>query len=273
MKYHYTYRITNIKLNKHYYGSRTSSITPSEDIGYIYFSSSTDKDFIKDQKENPDDYKYKVIRIFEDRKDALELEVKLHEKFEVGANINFYNKGKQTSSGFSFSGRHHSEETKRKAKINTKIYWENLNEDEHKVRCLATSEGKKKSFQNEENYLKHMVHMENCGLFDIAGEKNGFYGKKHSKEKKEEMVNNRRNNNGGEYHPNGNVTAKRFLYISPEGEEFEVFNSSKKFCEEHKINVNLFQKYPNQIIKKSNMWNSRTTEQTKNSVGWIRIEL
>lgn len=55
---HYVYRITNIKLNKHYYGTRTSkNKTPEEDIGYIYFSSSSDKEFLKDQKDNPLNYK------------------------------------------------------------------------------------------------------------------------------------------------------------------------------------------------------------------------
>ena len=53
MKFHYTYRITNIILNLHYYGTRTSTNrTPFEDIGIYYFSSSTDKGFIIDQKTN-----------------------------------------------------------------------------------------------------------------------------------------------------------------------------------------------------------------------------
>ncbi len=51
-KYHYVYRITNTVLRKHYYGSRTSKIRPNLDLGVIYFSSSTDKNFLKDQKLN-----------------------------------------------------------------------------------------------------------------------------------------------------------------------------------------------------------------------------
>ena len=49
IKYHYVYRITNTTLNKHYYGSRTSQIEPAKDLGHKYFSSSFDKEFIKDQ--------------------------------------------------------------------------------------------------------------------------------------------------------------------------------------------------------------------------------
>ena len=65
MQYHYTYRITNILLKLHYYGVRTSKdILPKKDLGIKYFSSSTNKEFIKDQKSNPQNYKYKIIRIY-----------------------------------------------------------------------------------------------------------------------------------------------------------------------------------------------------------------
>jgi len=63
MEDHYVYRITNTKLNRHYYGVRTSRIKPKLDLGIKYFSSSTDKHFIKDQKENPANYKYKIVQI------------------------------------------------------------------------------------------------------------------------------------------------------------------------------------------------------------------
>lgn len=102
--YHYTYRITNTRLNKHYYGKRSSKILPKEDLGIKYFSSSKDKDFIKDQKSNPEDYKYKVIYIFDTPEKAINLEIKLHNKFDVGVNIDFYNKAKQTSSKFTTNG-------------------------------------------------------------------------------------------------------------------------------------------------------------------------
>jgi len=94
-KYHYTYRITNKILNKHYYGIRSSDDLPKEDLGTNYFSSSTDEEFIEDQKQNPSHYKYKIVRISKTRKEALELEVFLHEKFNVSNNDNFYNRAKQ----------------------------------------------------------------------------------------------------------------------------------------------------------------------------------
>lgn len=100
--YHYVYRITNIHKRKHYYGVRTSKCAPKDDIGVIYFSSSKDKEFIKDQKENPQNYKYKIIKICETRLDAARLEIELHSKFNVGVNESFYNLAKSTTTKFNF---------------------------------------------------------------------------------------------------------------------------------------------------------------------------
>jgi len=114
---HYVYRITNVLLNKHYYGSRSCKCNPYDDLGIKYFSSSKDKDFKKDQKEHPEHYRYKIIKIFENRNDAYALEILLHEKFDVGINENFYNRSKQTSTRFNTYGLKYSEETLKKMSI------------------------------------------------------------------------------------------------------------------------------------------------------------
>ena len=101
--FHYVYRITNTSSNKHYYGKRSCNILPKNDLGVKYFSSSHDELFIRDQKQNPQNYKYKIIRVFDTSKDALSFEIRLHNKFDVGINENFYNKSKQTSVRFCFS--------------------------------------------------------------------------------------------------------------------------------------------------------------------------
>lgn len=92
--YHYVYRITNVKESTHYYGCRTSKVTPSSDLGINYFSSSSNKEFIKDQKINPSNYKYKIIKEFTFRSDAEVYESILHERFQVHFNEFFYNKTK-----------------------------------------------------------------------------------------------------------------------------------------------------------------------------------
>lgn len=104
--FHYLYRITNLVEQKHYYGSRTSNkIQPQKDLGIKYFSSSRDKEFQKDQQEHPENYRYKIIIVSTYRKKIIDLEIKIHQKFSVGSNQNFYNITKQTSTGFDTSGK------------------------------------------------------------------------------------------------------------------------------------------------------------------------
>jgi hypothetical protein len=103
--YHYVYRITNKVTGKHYYGKRSSKNIPIEDLGKKYFSSSKNKSFIKEQKDYPERFKYKVVKVCESEQEALLLEVKLHLKFNVKSNNSFINNANQTSQKFSTSGK------------------------------------------------------------------------------------------------------------------------------------------------------------------------
>jgi len=116
-KYFYVYRITNVIENKHYYGYRSSKTQPHLDLGIKYFSSSSDKKFIKDQKETPKNYKYIIIKECKNKKEALLLEIKLHQKFNVSKNKNFYNLANQTSIGFSTEGVHLTNKRKEEISI------------------------------------------------------------------------------------------------------------------------------------------------------------
>jgi hypothetical protein len=112
--YHYVYRITNIVAKKHYYGKRSSKCDPKLDLGVKYFSSSTDKEFIQDQKLNSQNYRYKILQTFSSGSLAILRESKLHHKFNVGNNPNFYNKINQTPNGFDHSSIEFSKETRAK---------------------------------------------------------------------------------------------------------------------------------------------------------------
>lgn len=103
--YHYVYKISNIKEQKYYYGKRSSVVEPKKDLGIKYFSSSKDKNFILDQRNNPKDYRYKVICAYSSSEQALQAEIRLHNKFNVGINPAFYNNGKQTATKFSTIGK------------------------------------------------------------------------------------------------------------------------------------------------------------------------
>lgn len=176
-KYHYVYRITNTKINKHYYGSRTSQIEPIKDIGHKYFSSSRDKEFIKDQKNNPQDYKYIIISIFDLRKDALELEIKLHAKFNVGINENFYNRAKATSSKFTLEGTKISEETRLKRIGENNGMYGRKHSIESKIKMSNSS-------KNPSEITRRKMSRNHA---DITGDKNPMYGKKHTDEAKRKM--------------------------------------------------------------------------------------
>lgn len=164
--YHYVYRITNKVENKHYYGSRSCKITPSKDLGVKYFSSSKNKYFIRAQKENPKNFKYKIIRITSSRKMSLELEVTLHAKFQVAKNPKFYNLACQTNSKFSTSGV----PMKDKRSYNFT--------EEHKSKIS-------KALKGNTNHLGHIHTIEAKKKVSAANKGNKYnQGKKHSEETK-----------------------------------------------------------------------------------------
>lgn len=104
-RYHYVYQITNLVTARKYIGKRSSLDSPAVDLGRKYFSSSSDREFILDQKTNPSNYKYEVLMEFNTAADAVTHEVKLHNLYDVGRNPEFYNKVKQTDTSFNASGK------------------------------------------------------------------------------------------------------------------------------------------------------------------------
>jgi hypothetical protein len=112
------YRITNILTHKHYYGYKSCSKRDPKDIlGKTYFSSSSDKEFIAEQKNHPERFRYKIVAKFSTKEEALQREIRLHTLFDVGLNDSFYNRSKQTSDKFDMTGFRHSEETKRRISL------------------------------------------------------------------------------------------------------------------------------------------------------------
>lgn len=160
--FHYVYRITNTQKNKHYYGCRTSIKPPKEDLGCKYFSSSSDKQFIKEQKDTPSIFKYKVIKVFKSRNDAITFEIMLHTKFNVSLNESFYNKVKQTTTKFDTSGTSYMTNEQKKIRSDR---WKNPDLNPNKNRDMSGS--------NNIMFGTHRV-----------GELNPFYGKQHTDETK-----------------------------------------------------------------------------------------
>ena len=137
-KYNYTYRITNKIEGKHYYGKRSTDTIPSQHLGVKYFSSSKDVEFIKDQKNNPQNYKYKIIKMHDSAKAAIEHEIVLHNKFNVGKNTKFYNRCKQSAKGFDTTGIKFSEARIQKCRESRKGF---KHTEESKEKCRQVKLG------------------------------------------------------------------------------------------------------------------------------------
>lgn len=104
-KHHYVYMITEIDTNKKYIGVRSSILIPEEDLGKKYFSSSKDVVFRKNQINNPDNYKYEILKEFNNRLDAANYEIELHEELDVSLSDEYINKTNSKSKKFDVSGR------------------------------------------------------------------------------------------------------------------------------------------------------------------------
>ena len=224
---HYVYRITNTKLNKHYYGSRTTKLNPKEDLGIKYFSSSKDKEFKKYQLDNPQNYKYKVIKTFNNSADKNIYESYLHDYFNVKEHESFYNKANQTTFGFDRTGRGHTDEVK---SIISKTHLNVPKSKEHKRKIGLANKGKTKGNKHPFYGKKRPEHSKK-----ISGKNNVNYGKPVSEERRMKQSKAM----SGEKHP---MFGKKRPEISERmsGENHHFYN--KKLSEEHKKNISMSNK-------------------------------
>ncbi len=86
-KYHYVYEITNIYNGMRYFGARSSKVKPELDTAYMS-SSPTLKAAIKE--EGLSHFSKLILAVFPTREKALDYEIFLHKRFDVGKNLNFY---------------------------------------------------------------------------------------------------------------------------------------------------------------------------------------
>ncbi len=99
---HYAYRVSKDR-NNHYYGSRTDR--DNKTLGKGYFTSSRNLEFKNEFKANPEDYKVKIIRKFNNPGDKILFESYLHQKFDVKNHDSFINQSNQTAFGFDTTGK------------------------------------------------------------------------------------------------------------------------------------------------------------------------
>lgn len=107
---YYVYRVTHIGDSVSYYGSRIckATITPIEDL-LKYCTSSKRKNHILCNKEQ---YKFKVIKVFNNYADMICYESFLHQYFDVKLNSKFFNEANQLPHSFSTAGTKKTAEQK-----------------------------------------------------------------------------------------------------------------------------------------------------------------
>ncbi len=89
--YYYVYQITDLQKQKFYIGSRKSELHPDLDLGEEYFSSSTNKKFIEEQKRFPENFEYDVLQTFPNYEEALSYENELLRAYNAKSNGFFIN--------------------------------------------------------------------------------------------------------------------------------------------------------------------------------------
>lgn len=138
--YHYTYVIRDKTSKMKYIGVRSSECLPLEDTEYWGSS-----------KHLPlnvrDTHKKRVLSTFSTRKEAVQHEIDLHNKYDVANNSSFYNKAKQTSTGFDTSGTTLSEE--HLAKMSKALKGKKKSEG-HGLKVSLSLTGKKKTAIHKE---------------------------------------------------------------------------------------------------------------------------
>jgi hypothetical protein len=119
---HYVYLIekkTALDTEQKYYIGVRSCESKIGDDDYMGSSKYLTEDIGKTGKQH---YNKIILKRFDNRKDAMNYEIELHEKFDVVSNPLFFNKAKQKTTGFScgpkelnpFYGKKHTEEYKQR---------------------------------------------------------------------------------------------------------------------------------------------------------------
>ena len=149
----YVYKVTNKKTGKYYIGSKTTLNADNYYIGYNYFTSSTDTEFVEDFKKNTTKYKHEVLKYFTDKQQCLDYEADLIEDAWENDRDNLINKGFVRKNGTT----HHvvsidTPEIKARRIKAFKETWANKSEEERKeiaAKRGVASKIAKESFSDE----------------------------------------------------------------------------------------------------------------------------
>jgi molybdopterin converting factor small subunit len=245
-----------------YIGKRECECLPEEDVKY--FGSYRDKTFKPTEKI--------VLEIFSTLQEVMQAEILLHEFYQVDKNPHFANRAKATSTAFyyvakgednPFYGRTHTEDSKNKISESLKALGENhpSKTEEFRENNRKFMQERMKSYgENMENHPSKKPEVREKiseSLKDLGenhpskqpehkkknsecrkGEKNHFYGKKHTEESKELV----KSKNKGRKQDRSIVERRtktalkyKYLFISPDNQRYEIDNANE-FCIDNGLN-------------------------------------
>jgi hypothetical protein len=245
-----------------YIGKRECECLPEEDIKY--FGSYRDKTFRPTEKI--------ILETYETLEEVLQAEIILHDFYKVDINPHFANRAKQTSTGFYFSasgknnpfyGRTHTEESKNKSSKSLKAIGDNhhTKRKEYKEKMREFMQERMKSYGESmenhpskkpevrekisnsvkslgENHPSKQPENKKKNSECRKGEKNHFYGRKHTEETKEII----RFKNKGRKQDRSVVERRthsalkyKYLFISPDNQRYETVNANQ-FCIDNGLN-------------------------------------
>jgi len=265
-QHHYVYKITNNKptdSKKYYIGVRTcKNCLPKEDIEYMGSSKSLNESI---QKNGRDVFVKEILSIWKTRKEAVNEEIRLHNKFDVAKNPKFYNKAKQTSTGFDTTGTHLSDKHKKSI---SRFFKGRLDSEDTKRKKSESMKGRIFTEKHKKNMSESMKGKKSWSkgrkFPEWCGENNGFYGKTHknetkkilsekakkqwknySEEKRNKIIKKRKR------YGNNNPAAKKFRVTSPAGVETICDGNINSFCEKHQLNYRMMLGLAKGIIPKT----------------------
>ena len=127
------------------------------------------------------------------------------------------------------------------------------------------SENTKKKMSEKATGRKHSNESKSEMSKNRKGEKNSFFGKFHSKESLEKISTKLK----GKFLGENNKSSKKFLFISPELNEFIVFASFEKFCKNNGLSIGKMRRFLNKgRIGECKINAKNQTAESKNCIGW-----
>jgi len=139
---HYVYRVTDHTRSEkeHYYGSHTpkkgKKYNSLEEEFWTYKTSSKYNVLNENKKEQ---YKIKILKVFDNPADKMIYEAFLHQYFNVKLSTKFWNESNQTPFGYDTTGVSHSEETKKKISAGNK---NKIVSEETRLKLSKSSKGR-----------------------------------------------------------------------------------------------------------------------------------